>query len=94
MNTVGKSAFVEAVGQPSDDASGYLDFFKGEIKTHLAQECGKSQLTEDNGKWRSRKSGRPNDKIQWGVKIEQTKTASAGIGLWRYQRVRCRTGCD
>ncbi|HID3712767.1 TPA: phage tail tip protein, partial [Escherichia coli] len=39
VNTVGKSAFVEAVGQPGDDASGYLDFFKGEIgKTHLAQE--------------------------------------------------------
>uniref|UniRef100_UPI0013B4611A phage tail tip domain-containing protein n=1 Tax=Escherichia coli TaxID=562 RepID=UPI0013B4611A len=39
VNTVGKSAFVEAIGQPSDDASGYLDFFKGEIgKTHLAQE--------------------------------------------------------
>ena len=39
VNAVGKSAFVEAVGQPSDDASGYLDFFKGEIgKTHLAQE--------------------------------------------------------
>ncbi|EMK8060180.1 host specificity protein J, partial [Escherichia albertii] len=39
VNTVGKSAFVEAVGQASDDASGYLDFFKGEIgKTHLAQE--------------------------------------------------------
>ncbi|EPE6846565.1 phage tail tip protein, partial [Escherichia coli] len=39
VNTVGKTAFVEAVGQPSDDASGYLDFFKGEIgKTHLAQE--------------------------------------------------------
>ncbi len=28
VNTVGKSAFVEAVGQPSDDASGYLDFFQ------------------------------------------------------------------
>ncbi|EFH2891224.1 DUF1983 domain-containing protein [Escherichia coli] len=39
VNTVGKSAFVEAVGRASDDASGYLDFFKGEIgKTHLAQE--------------------------------------------------------
>ncbi|EOM3935068.1 DUF1983 domain-containing protein, partial [Escherichia coli O17,44,77:H18] len=39
VNTVGKSAFVEAVGQPSDDASGYLDFFKGEIgQSHLAQE--------------------------------------------------------
>ena len=39
VNTVGKSAFVEAVGWASDDAEGYLDFFKGEIgKTHLAQE--------------------------------------------------------
>ncbi|MCI5429234.1 host specificity protein J [Escherichia coli] len=52
VNTVGKSAFVEAVGQPSDDASGYLDFFKGEIgKTHLAQELwtqiDNSQLAPD-----------------------------------------------
>ncbi|HBA8866549.1 TPA: host specificity protein J, partial [Escherichia coli] len=52
VNTVGKSAFVEAVGQPSDDASGYLDFFKGEIgKTHLAQELwaqiDNGQLTPD-----------------------------------------------
>ncbi|WP_157925443.1 host specificity protein J, partial [Escherichia coli] len=39
VNTVGKSAFMEAVGRASDDAEGYLDFFKGEIgKTHLAQE--------------------------------------------------------
>ncbi|HBH9766248.1 TPA: host specificity protein J, partial [Escherichia coli] len=39
VNTVGKSAFVEAIGRASDDAEGYLDFFKGEIgKTHLAQE--------------------------------------------------------
>ncbi|EFX4798474.1 TPA: host specificity protein J, partial [Shigella boydii] len=39
VNTVGKSAFVEAVGRASDDVEGYLDFFKGEIgKTHLAQE--------------------------------------------------------
>ncbi|HGX4793578.1 TPA: DUF1983 domain-containing protein, partial [Escherichia coli] len=39
VNTVGKSAFVAAVGRASDDAEGYLDFFKGEIgKTHLAQE--------------------------------------------------------
>ncbi|EHU6114573.1 host specificity protein J [Escherichia coli] len=39
VNTIGKSAFVEAVGRASDDAEGYLDFFKGEIgKTHVAQE--------------------------------------------------------
>lgn len=31
VNTVGKSAFVESVGRASDDAEGYLDFFKGKI---------------------------------------------------------------
>ncbi len=41
VNTVGKSAFVEAVGQPSDDASGYLDFFKGEITAHRRQQTHK-----------------------------------------------------
>ncbi|HCW2929174.1 TPA: host specificity protein J, partial [Escherichia coli] len=47
VNTVGKSAFVEAVGRASDDAEGYLDFFKGEIgKTHLAQELW---MQIDNG---------------------------------------------
>ncbi|HCU2490043.1 TPA: host specificity protein J [Escherichia coli] len=39
VNTVGKSTFVEAVGRASDDAEGYLNFFKEKIgKTHLAQE--------------------------------------------------------
>ncbi|EOT3682472.1 phage tail protein, partial [Escherichia coli] len=38
VNLVGKSAFVEASGRASNDAEGYLDFFRGEIgKTHLAQ---------------------------------------------------------
>ncbi|GHO21356.1 hypothetical protein MY012_24040 [Escherichia coli] len=58
VNTVGKSAFVEAVGQPSDDASGYLDFFKGEIgKTHLAQELwtqiDNGQLAPDSAEIRT-----------------------------------------
>ncbi|ECD2370196.1 hypothetical protein EW362_25115, partial [Salmonella enterica subsp. enterica serovar Weltevreden] len=30
VNQVGKSAFVEATGQASNDAAGYLDFFKGQ----------------------------------------------------------------
>ncbi|EHC4000595.1 host specificity protein J, partial [Escherichia coli] len=39
VNTVGKSAFVEAVGRASDDAEGYLDFFKGKItESHLGKE--------------------------------------------------------
>ncbi|MBB9726239.1 hypothetical protein FSI43_024785, partial [Escherichia coli] len=36
VNQVGKSAFVEASGQASNDAEGYLNFFKEKIgKTHL-----------------------------------------------------------
>ncbi|EHM1889503.1 DUF1983 domain-containing protein, partial [Escherichia coli] len=39
VNTVGKSAFVEAVGQPGNDAEKYLHFFEGKINsTLLGQE--------------------------------------------------------
>ncbi|WP_105453899.1 phage tail tip protein J-related protein, partial [Escherichia coli] len=91
VNTVGKSAFVEAVGQPSDDAEGYLDFYKGLInKTHLGRELLENfELTEDNAskleefskEWKD-----ANDKwnAMWGVKIEQTEDGKhyvAGIGL-------------
>ncbi|ENE7370752.1 DUF1983 domain-containing protein [Escherichia coli] len=39
VNTVGKSAFVEAVGQPGNDAEVYLNFFEGKINsTLLGQE--------------------------------------------------------
>ncbi|EKF8494413.1 host specificity protein J [Escherichia coli] len=91
VNTVGKSAFVEAVGRASDDAEGYLDFFKGKItESHLGKELlEKVDLTEDNAsrldefskEWKD-----ANDKwnAMWGVKIEQTKDGKhyvAGIGL-------------
>ncbi|MFK5961515.1 phage tail tip protein [Escherichia coli] len=91
VNTVGKSAFVEAVGRASDDAEGYLDFFKGQItESHLGKELlEKVELTEDNAsrleefskEWKD-----VNDKwnAMWGVKIEQTKDGKhyvAGIGL-------------
>ncbi|HBP9797730.1 TPA: host specificity protein J, partial [Escherichia coli] len=91
VNTVGKSAFVEAVGRASDDAEGYLDFFKGQItESHLGKELlEKVELTEDNAsrleefskEWKD-----ANDKwnAMWGVKIEQTKDGKhyvAGIGL-------------
>ncbi|HAX5297997.1 TPA: host specificity protein J, partial [Escherichia coli] len=91
VNTVGKSAFVEAVGQPSDDAEGYLDFFKGQItESHLGKELlEKVELTEDNAskleefskEWKD-----ANDKwnAMWGVKIEQTEDGRhyvAGLGL-------------
>ncbi|EHJ4590731.1 TPA: phage tail tip protein, partial [Escherichia coli] len=91
VNTVGKSAFVEAVGRASDDAEGYLDFFKGQItESHLGKELlEKVELTEDNAskleefskEWKD-----ANDKwnAMWGVKIEQTEDGKhyvAGLGL-------------
>ncbi|MBC1057351.1 host specificity protein J, partial [Escherichia coli] len=91
VNTVGKSAFVEAVGRASDDAEGYLDFFKGQItESHLGKELlEKVDLTEDNAsrleefskEWKD-----ANDKwnAMWGVKIEQTEDGKhyvAGLGL-------------
>ncbi|HAI0779984.1 TPA: DUF1983 domain-containing protein, partial [Escherichia coli] len=91
VNTVGKSTFVEAVGRASDDAEGYLDFFKGQItESHLGKELlEKVELTEDNAskleefskEWKD-----VNDKwnAMWGVKIEQTEDGRhyvAGLGL-------------
>ncbi|HAX7945042.1 TPA: host specificity protein J [Escherichia coli] len=69
VNTVGKSTFVEAVGQPSDDASGYLNFFKGEIgKTHLAQELwtqiDNGQLAPDLAEIRTSITGVSNEITQ------------------------------
>ncbi len=69
VNTVGKSAFVEAVGRASDDASGYLDFFKGEIgKSHLAQELwtqiDNGQLAPDLAEIRTSITGVSNEITQ------------------------------
>ncbi len=91
VNLVGKSAFVEAVGRASDDAEGYLNFYKGLInKTHLGKELLENfDLTEDNAsrleefskEWKD-----ANDKwnAMWGVRIEQTEDGKhyvAGLGL-------------
>ncbi|MBJ8407133.1 host specificity protein J [Citrobacter cronae] len=91
VNQVGKSAFVEAKGQASNDAAGYLDFFKGKItESHLGKELlEKVELTEDNTsrldqfseEWQDA-NGKWN--AMWGVKIEQTKDGKhyvAGLGL-------------
>ncbi|WP_337232764.1 host specificity protein J [Citrobacter portucalensis] len=91
VNQVGKSAFVEAKGQASNDAAGYLDFFKGEItESHLGKELLKKvELTEDNAsrldqfseEWQDA-NGKWN--AMWSVKIEQTKDGKhyvAGLGL-------------
>ncbi|WP_137413536.1 phage tail tip domain-containing protein, partial [Escherichia coli] len=91
VNTVGKSAFVEAVGRASDDAEGYLDFFKGKItESHLGKELlEKVELTEDNASRLEEFSNEWKDasdkwNAMWAVKIEQTKDGKhyvAGIGL-------------
>lgn len=91
VNQVGKSAFVEATGQASNDAAGYLDFFKGQItESHLGKELlEKVELTEDNAsrldefskEWQDA-NGKWN--AMWGVKIEQTEDGRhyvAGLGL-------------
>ncbi|MDE9576758.1 host specificity protein J [Citrobacter portucalensis] len=91
VNQVGKSAFVEAKGQASNDAAGYLDFFKGKItESHLGKELlEKVELTEDNAsrldqfseEWQDA-NGKWN--AMWGVKIDQTKDGKhyvAGLGL-------------
>lgn len=91
VNPVGKSAFVEAKGQASNDAAGYLDFFTGKItESHLGKALlEKVELTEDNAsrldqfseEWQDA-NGKWN--AMWGVKIEQTKDGKhyvAGLGL-------------
>ncbi|EME7654390.1 host specificity protein J [Salmonella enterica] len=91
VNLAGKSVFAEASGRPSDDAKGYLDFFKGLItETYLGTELLKKvELTEDNAsklQQFSKEWQDANDKwnAMWGVKIEQTKDGKyyvAGLGL-------------
>ncbi|EGH7204879.1 host specificity protein J [Salmonella enterica] len=91
VNQVGKSAFVEAKGQASNDAAGYLDFFKGQItESHLGKELlEKVDLAEDNASKLQQFSKEWQDannkwNAMWGVKIEQTKDGKyfvAGLGL-------------
>ncbi|EKG8082775.1 host specificity protein J, partial [Escherichia coli] len=81
VNTVGKSAFVEAVGRASDDAEGYLDFFKGEIgKAHLAQELwtqiDNGQLAPDLAEIRTSITNVSNEITQTvNKKLENQSTA-------------------
>lgn len=91
VNQVGKSNFVEAVGQVSNDANGYLDFFKGKItESYLGKELlEKVDLTTDNASRLTQFEKEWTDannkwNAMWGVKIEQTKDGKhyvAGLGL-------------
>lgn len=91
VNAVGKSVFTEATGRASDNAEGYLDFFRGQINaTHLGEALlGQVDLAEDNAsrlktlseEWQDAR-GKWN--AMWGVKIAQTKDGRpyvAGLGL-------------
>ena len=95
VNTVGKSTFVEAVGQPSDDASGYLDFFKGEIgKTHLAQELwtqiDNGQLAPDLAEIRTSITGVSNEITQTVNKTLEDQSAA----IQQIQKVQVDTSND
>ncbi|MDM3447986.1 host specificity protein J [Citrobacter sp. Cb027] len=91
VNQVGKSLFVEAVGRASDNAEGYLEFYKGLItESHLGRELlEKVELTEDNASRLEQFSKEWKDasdkwNAMWGVKIEQTEDGRhyvAGLGL-------------
>ncbi|EPB5649263.1 host specificity protein J [Citrobacter braakii] len=91
VNQVGKSPFVEAVGRASDNAEGYLEFYKGLItESHLGKELlEKVELTEDNASRLEQFSKEWKDasdkwNAMWGVKIEQTEDGRhyvAGLGL-------------
>ncbi|EKC6275690.1 host specificity protein J [Escherichia coli] len=98
VNTVGKSAFVEAVGQPSDDPSGYLDFFKGEIgKTHLAQELwtqiDNSQLAPDLAEIRTSITGVSNEITQTVNKTLEDQSAAIQQ-IQKVQKVQVDTSND
>ncbi|EOB4651139.1 DUF1983 domain-containing protein, partial [Escherichia coli] len=95
VNTVGKSAFVEAVGRASDDAEGYLDFFKGEIgKTHLAQELwtqiDNGQLAPDLAEIRTSITDVSNEITQTVSKTLENQSAT----IQQIQRVQKDTNDD
>ncbi len=80
VNTVGKSAFVEAVGRASDDAEGYLDFSKEKSGKHIwPRSCGRRLITVSLRRtWL--KSGRP-------LRMSAMKSRRPSIKNWKI-RVR------
>ncbi|EHV09903.1 host specificity J domain protein [Escherichia coli DEC4C] len=64
---MGKSAFVEVSGQPSNDGEGYLEFFREKIgKLHLAQGLWElidnSQLADEMAEMKTTNHGNPSMK--------------------------------
>ncbi|HDW4033258.1 TPA: host specificity protein J [Escherichia coli] len=92
VNLVGKSAFVEASGRTSNDAEGYLDFFRGEIgKTHLAQGMWElidnSQLDDEMAEMKTTITETRNEITQTVSKTLEDQSAT----IQQIQRVQTDT---
>ncbi|ELO9255625.1 host specificity protein J [Escherichia coli] len=95
VNLVGKSAFVEASGRASNDAEGYLDFFRGEIgKTHLAQGMWElidnSQLDDEMAEMKTTITETRNEITQTVSKALEDQSAT----IQQIQRVQTDTNND
>ncbi|EJX0112619.1 host specificity protein J, partial [Escherichia coli] len=95
VNLVGKSAFVEASGRASNDAEGYLDFFRGEIgKTHLAQGMWElidnSQLDDEMAEMKTTITETRNEITQTVSKTMEDQSAT----IQQIQRVQADTNND
>ena len=95
VNLVGKSAFVEARGQPSNDAAGYLELFREKIgKTHLAEalwaEIDNSQLKDEMAEMQTTITETRNEITQTVSKTLEDQNAT----IQQIQRVQTDTNND
>ena len=95
VNLVGKSAFVEARGQPSNDAAGYLELFREKIgKTHLAEalwaEIDNSQLKDEMAEMQTTITETRNEITQTVSKTLEDQSAT----IQQIQRVQKDTNDD
>ncbi|MDO2529184.1 phage tail tip domain-containing protein, partial [Escherichia coli] len=95
VNLVGKSAFVEASGRASDDAAGYLEFFREKIgKTHLAEalwaEIDNSKLKDEMAEMQTTITETRNEITQTVSKTLEDQSAT----IQQIQRVQKDTNDD
>ncbi|EFZ9629428.1 host specificity protein J, partial [Escherichia coli] len=95
VNLVGKSAFVEVSGQPSNDGEGYLEFFREKIgKLHLAQGLWElidnSQLADEMAEMKTSITETRNEITQTVNKTLENQSAT----IQQIQRVQKDTNDD
>ncbi|EFL2252058.1 host specificity protein J, partial [Escherichia coli] len=95
VNLVGKSAFVEVSGQPSNDGEGYLEFFREKIgKLHLAQGLWElidnSQLADEMAEMKTSITETRNEITQTVSKTLENQSAT----IQQIQRVQKDTNDD